>query len=724
MSLGPNLQRRGDGLLFRRRIPRRAETFFRSRFLSLPLQTHLLREGRRMAAHATRFTDAAFTLVVACGGGMLDAQDTERVVVDLLRFELEARETARAVAPARAGAEIDAALAIEEATRQILVRAIAHHDYAAVAHPVNAALARLGVAIPLDAPDWRMVARRAAIGLVAVCEENARREQGVYADGARLLAVALAPADGASGAASVSAPPSAAPSARPSIAPLAAGPIAWASLPASTASDHDAVAMRAACLSNRAVPGAPARQPTSAPIPTASAIGARPTASSATCSPSARVAAAKAIDNAPRRANAPVGRTPGFAYRQPPQDLPGAPDGLCLLDRHIEEFAAWKEAEKTGWLNNAGCRLSSMRAVIREAFGATTCGEATEEFWREFFDLYARLPKNHHKDGFTTFECITAADAARDQRSIEVEALRATDASRGDIDTALVEAATADRRVSAATLYAYQQLAQQIMVFAVKKGRAPTNTMVDVIWKKKKLEDMQAAERDAPRLPWGDKAQALFASTVFTTRQDDPGEPLFWLPLIAYFTGLRMEEVAQLKLVDFEKVEGAPIIRIQKGERQHLKNLSARRVIPLPDALIDLGLLQLVALRFAQDQQWLFPNLERSKDRDRLSGPFSKAFTAYRQENGLYEPQRDFHSLRADFNVGMKRADVILEVRKKLMGHRMDDVTEKHYDPEGSGIDRFLAAVNARKFDISGIRRPFATGITDEPVRPRFRLIQ
>jgi hypothetical protein len=41
MGLGSNLCRRGDGLLFRRRAPRRAERFFRSRFLSLPLQTRL-----------------------------------------------------------------------------------------------------------------------------------------------------------------------------------------------------------------------------------------------------------------------------------------------------------------------------------------------------------------------------------------------------------------------------------------------------------------------------------------------------------------------------------------------------------------------------------------------------------------------------------------------------------------------------------------------------------
>jgi hypothetical protein len=132
-----------------------------------------------MAAHATRFTDAAFTLVVACGGPMLDAQNVERVVVDLMRFELEAREAARAVAPARAPAEIEATLRIEAAARQTLVAALAHNDYASVAQPVNAALARLGLDIPEGSPGWRMVARRAGVGLVAVCEENARREQGV-----------------------------------------------------------------------------------------------------------------------------------------------------------------------------------------------------------------------------------------------------------------------------------------------------------------------------------------------------------------------------------------------------------------------------------------------------------------------------------------------------------------------------------------------------------------
>jgi hypothetical protein len=50
------------------------------------------------------------------------------------------------------------------------------------------------------------------------------------------------------------------------------------------------------------------------------------------------------------------------------------------------------------------------------------------------------------------------------------------------------------------------------------------------------------------------------------------------------------------------------------------------------------------------------------------------------------------------------------------------DVTEQHYNAQGPRIDRLAEYVNRIEFDISGIRRPFATGA---PIaRPGLRLIK
>lgn len=198
---------------------------------------------------------------------------------------------------------------------------------------------------------------------------------------------------------------------------------------------------------------------------------------------------------------------------------------------------------------------------------------------------------------------------------------------------------------------------------------------------------------------------------------------MFWAPLIAYFAGPREEEVLQLKASDFETIDRVPCFRIQQGEDQHLKNGSARRIVPIHPALIDLGLLEFVERRRQEGQEWLFPALERSAARGRLSGIFTKIFSNYRVAEGLYDPLRPFHSLRTDFNVNMKRAAVPLNTRKQLMGHLVADVTDVDYDPEGNPIDELYRCVAKIAFDISGIRRPFATALKAAPSGPRLRLV-
>ena len=695
MGLGSNLHRRGDGLVFRRRVPRAARTLMRTAFLRLPLGTHLLREGRRMAAHATRFTDAAFALVVACGGEMLDPVDVERVVLDLMRFELEAREAARAVAPARADAEIEAALRIEAATRATLVAALARRDYAALAAPINAALARLGVEVAEDAPDWRILARRAAIGLVAVCEENARREQGIYDEDTRLLATALRHETPHPGALQ--------PDPFDCLAPR---------LPSGAGSGHMASAGIGGALAPSATAATEAGVPL-APMP----LG-----------PAARVAAVMAARPTPRPAPRTATAVPATTLpRRGPETRPVAPplapDGARRFHALGMAYVARRSAEEPKWALCSAPQVVAALKVFRETEGDISCDETTEARLHGFIEVYRRLPKTHHKGDGTTREIIARADAAEAAAVEQVEAMADAGACQGDIDTALAQARVP--RVKAATVYRVQQDLQRIVRDeGLPSGAFARNVMEKVIWSKGKLKAMQKDEAMTPRLAWGDKARDLFASPVFTETLEDQGEPLFWLPLIAYAAGTRMEEAAQLKAEDVATVRGVCVFLIRQGEGQHLKNESSCRAIPIHSSLIALGLLELVARRRAEGQEWLFPNLARGTSRGRKSEVFSGNFTQYRRDNGLYDPQRDFHSLRKDFNITMKRTGVGLEIRKRLLGHRLEDVTEVHYDPEGSPVEAFRDAVERVRLDISGIRRPFGADGGEIAARPTLRLVR
>jgi hypothetical protein len=103
----------------------------------------------------------------------------------------------------------------------------------------------------------------------------------------------------------------------------------------------------------------------------------------------------------------------------------------------------------------------------------------------------------------------------------------------------------------------------------------------------------------------------------------------------------------------------------------------------------------------------LFPGIDRCAAKGRLSGTFTKTFGHYRIKEGIYDPRRDFHSLRTHFNVELKRAKCPLEIRKRLLGHKLRDVTEEHYDPEGSPIEEYKQWVDGLEIDISKVRSPY-----------------
>jgi hypothetical protein len=80
-------------------------------------------------------------------------------------------------------------------------------------------------------------------------------------------------------------------------------------------------------------------------------------------------------------------------------------------------------------------------------------------------------------------------------------------------------------------------------------------------------------------------------------------------------TGARLNELCQLHLSDFEVVDGFYCISIKDAEEgQRLKNKSAKRLVPIHDKLIEVGLIRYVDRLRAQGHDRLFPTLELTED--------------------------------------------------------------------------------------------------------------
>jgi integrase len=196
-------------------------------------------------------------------------------------------------------------------------------------------------------------------------------------------------------------------------------------------------------------------------------------------------------------------------------------------------------------------------------------------------------------------------------------------------------------------------------------------------------KDKQAHEARAPFSK--DDLVKLFHSEEY--KEDTHKKPYqFWMPILALFTGARLNELAQLHLSDIREAEdGVWVFDINDEEEKQLKAKASRRIIPIhPFLLNDLRFLSWVESLQAEGKQRLFPELK--KDRDGYGRNVSRWFNdSYRERCGIDSTdgrKRDFHSFRASFITQLVRQKVNDRMRLQVEGHSAGkDMTSVYADP-------------------------------------------
>ncbi len=149
----------------------------------------------------------------------------------------------------------------------------------------------------------------------------------------------------------------------------------------------------------------------------------------------------------------------------------------------------------------------------------------------------------------------------------------------------------------------------------------------------------------------------------------------YWMPLIALFTGMRKEEVAQLRHYDILEENGIAYFDVSDSEGRSLKTDNAKRKIPIHSRLLDLGFMDYVRSRRGP----LFTD---------SGGAVSHAFIRYLEEIGVKKKgdlrAMVFHSLRDTFNQRLFDNTSVQElIRLELMGHssggRVDNTNKDDY---------------------------------------------
>ena len=207
----------------------------------------------------------------------------------------------------------------------------------------------------------------------------------------------------------------------------------------------------------------------------------------------------------------------------------------------------------------------------------------------------------------------------------------------------------------------------------------------------KTVKSMPKDEIQDPRLPFEPEDLRRIYSAQLPIKDGVSVETLFWVLLLAPFTGCRLEELGKLRPGNVRRYDDIDYIAIepdrrrvreeQDGPAKRVKTASSKRDIPVHPILIEARFLDLVAKRRAEGAEWLFPELEANKYGSRTQR-LSRVINDFLDEIGLSDPELVFHSFR---HTGKRaiRGKAPGEIVDLLFGHADGSVSSKY----GRGAD-------------------------------------
>jgi integrase len=300
-----------------------------------------------------------------------------------------------------------------------------------------------------------------------------------------------------------------------------------------------------------------------------------------------------------------------------------------LLSTVVEEWVS--ENNGVSWGTKTASENIAAVALLQEFVGDIDVTAVTYEHAREFKALLLKLPANRRK-----------SKRYRDKSIGKILALKNV------------------RPMTRRSANKYIAKASQFGVWATRHGYWPRNFFEGMTLPEDERADQQRKIFDP------DDLKALFGSPGYL--ENGFKSPFqYWVPLIAFFSGMRIDEICQLYLDDIQEIDGVAAISINDDLDKKLKNKASRRIIPIHPKLIDLGFLEYVGTLRQKGCRRVFPELPRG--RDGYGQKASRWFGLYRKTCGVTDPKKVFHSYRHTYDTTLSHQMMPIQILLQLMGH-------------------------------------------------------
>jgi integrase len=228
-------------------------------------------------------------------------------------------------------------------------------------------------------------------------------------------------------------------------------------------------------------------------------------------------------------------------------------------------------------------------------------------------------------------------------------------------------------RLKAATINKWLNCLGAVLNWSRKNGIIPD----EMPWSDP-VSGMRLTEAKSNRQPWElEELKALFASPIYLNGErplGGKGEASFWLPLLAIFSGARLNELAPVCVEDVktDTPSGVRFITVIENEEEgrSVKTDSSLRAIPIHPELVRIGFLKFVDAipKSGGQSARLFPKLTPGP-KGGFGEAFSKWFGRYKRDLGIDNPSSVFHSFRHGFKDALRAAGVNEDVNDALTGH-------------------------------------------------------
>ena len=350
-----------------------------------------------------------------------------------------------------------------------------------------------------------------------------------------------------------------------------------------------------------------------------------------------------------------------------PQPEPSAPP---IADRTIKQvYEGYMADPSRQFSGKTKIAYDSIYKMLIEVIGENThIRQLTRERCRGVLNLLRQLPANAAKK----YPKLTLKQAAE----------------RGSRDGA--------PRISVGTVNGYIQKLSALLSWSVNEGYLDKNPARGL----KVADTVKRKDKRQPFAPW--QLQKIFDAPLYrgcrndgagyaTPGNDKPRRGRFWVPLIALFSGMRLNEICQLNVEDVRVVDGIHCFivttDVENGVAdKKLKTSSGERLIPVHPELIRIGFLQHVTERRLSRSAKLFPELTVAKS-GYYSDTFSKFFANFLNKAGAKATRTSFHSFRHNFRDALREARVDREIALALGGWAGDSGDNETADNYGRGFN-------------------------------------